>query len=200
MKHSFLTLALTSLLMALSSCQKSGGGGTAASPQPTTPTTTMPGLTNCSNCTGLNAGTPLLQKVQTQDSMQSISGEFQLMGNVTGHCTQPTEKRIICASGASALTGTLTITNSNYFCGFAQGTYTISPLESSQIQSAILSGGRYQAIGPAGARFELRLHWASFYNSQDSYGLHLNSQTNRTGLTASIIRPDGASCGTLVTY
>lgn len=198
MKHSFLTLALTSLLIALSSCQKSGESGNAVSPQPTTPM--IPGITNCSNCTGLNSGTLLLQKVQTQDSMQSMTGDFQLMGNVTGACTQPTDKRIICASGASALIGTITIRNSNYFCGFAQGTYTISPLESSQIQSAILSGGRYQAIGPAGARFELRLHWASFYNSQDSYGLNLNSQTNRTGLTASIFRADGASCGTLVTY
>lgn len=198
MKHSFLTLALTSLLLGLSSCQKSGGNGNAASPQPVTPLN--PGITNCINCNGLNASTPLLQNITTQDSMQSMSARFQLLGNVTTHCTQPHEKRIFCATGASVLTGTLTIANSNYFCGLAQGTYTISPIEPSQIQSAIISGGRYQAIGPAGARFLLNIHWASFYNSQDINGLTLASATNRTGLTAGIIRADGSSCGTLVTY
>ncbi|GEM_PF-3216051 len=188
-----LTL-VTSAFMGCGQSDNGGGGGTAV-------TVNQAGYTNyigsCSNCTGINMGSPLLNTVTSQTSDGSAELSLQLFGNVSAGCMQPANKLVICASGASVLGGTLRVTNSNYFCGLPQGDYALRPISASQIYMTTLTGGQYEAVGPAGSVIRLSLMQGILYNQN---GLDLNSTQNRISISASMQVGSGAGCGMLYTY
>lgn len=193
MKKLILLVALATAATLQMGCQKAddGGGGVAV---------TGGYWGNCTNCQGIQTGQALLQNVQGSDQYMGISLNLQVYGTVTPNCIQPINKQIFCAQGAGSLAGSLRVTNPNNVCGLPAGDYSLRAIQASQLYSAMLYGGAYEATGPAGNVLRIQLAQAILYNGQGSNGLDLNSTQNKINISAALVRGDGASCGMLSTY
>jgi len=150
----------------------------------------------CTNCQNIPQGQPLLQNVQSQTWAQDVLFNLQVFGTPVSGCLQPVNKRIICAQGSGSLVGIMRVQNGNILCGIPSGDYTLQPTQASQISNAMLTGGQYQAIGPNNTRVILQLQSGILYNPT---GLDLHSTHNRIGLSATVLRADGATCGWIYT-
>jgi hypothetical protein len=173
-------------------CQKSGnkGGNGVQTQNPNNQEI------SCTNCQNINQSQVLLQNIQSQTWAQDITFDLQIYGTPVTGCIQPVNKQILCAQGNGFFSGIMRVQNGNILCGIPNGDYTLQPTQASQLSNAMLTGGQYQAIGPNNTRIILQLQSGILYNPS---GLDLYSTQNRIGLTATILRADGATCGWLYT-
>jgi hypothetical protein len=197
MKNWTLTQTLMPLIFLASlsvvACNKSDGGGTAATPG-------VSYLQNCGNCQLLGQGTGLLTSVKGQTADGGLQFSVDLMGQGTyygGGYGNP--KAVVSYQGAAAFAGFMRVNNPQSMCGAPAGDYGIRPLQLSNMYALTVQGGQYEAIGPGNFRIVFRIANAIFYNT-DGGGVSSASPNNRVNLNLMIDFAGGYSCGSISTY
>lgn len=188
-KTKVIGLLASVLLVGLTACNKSGGGGGSSTPAPVTPNY----IGGCSGCQGISVNAPLLVGVRAATPDDQILMTLDVLGqNVSG---SQFPKAIVTYGGPGVIIGTIRVLSSSIpaVCNLAQGDYSIQPIQPSTLAMGVIAGGRYQAVAPQG-RIVFSLSSSSFYNN-DGGGIRYDSDENRVGLNMMVESINGQPCG-----
>lgn len=178
--------------LAITACDKSGGGSSASTPGSNY-------WQSCANCQMFGQGPALLTAVKGQTTDGGLQFSLDLQGQSGGMPAYGNPKAVVYYQGPAAFTGYMRVNNSSLICGAMPGDYLIRPLQPSSMYALTVQGGQYEAMGPNGFRILFRLGNAVFYNN-DGGGVSSASMNNRVGLNIILDYVNGSPCGSISTY
>jgi hypothetical protein len=178
-------------------CSK--GNDSASNPTPLPPASGY-NFSGCQSCAGLRSPQAGLVGVRSSTVDEKVLLSFDLIvdGGVSSF-NYANPKFYLFYRGPVVLQGTLRVVEPNNFevCGAPVGDYVLRPLNIGQSMDGTISGGTYEAVGPA--RMIIRTGSSSVYNAEDPNGVSRNSPTNRINLNAYIDYVNNVPCGPLST-
>ena len=179
-------------------CKKNDGGG---DPAPV-PVPVAVGLTACQSC--FANPVPMLSSVKSQTTGNELAFDLNIYVDPAMAAGLDLNNPYIESyyMGSAAFAGVLHLTAQipgGMGCPVTPGDYTINTINAGQINRGMISGLRFEAIGPAG-RMVMMVNSSEIYNRDNIDGVTRAALNNRIGMMLNLESVNNVPCGILATY